>query len=256
MTLSGSFLALAGSVTGRDHRRAERDGQDGHAIVASADVVAAIVTDGCSSGRASEIGARVGAAWLGALVEQRFAGVGDETDARAAVSDVTDALLLRLELLARSFDPAGELRVAAVDHALLFGFLVAVVTPRTAIVFGVGDGIVVANGVVTSIDPGPENAPPYLAYRLVGGARDRMAPRIHLVAPTAEIDALTVATDGLAPLVAAAAATGPDASLAALVADPRYVTNPSLLRKRLIVLSDRATFSDDATVAVVRRRPA
>lgn len=253
MTLSGNFVALAGGVTGRDHRRAERDGQDGHAVVATDDVVAAVVTDGCSSGRSSEIGARLGAAWIATLVEQRFRGRGRHEggpgdDARAAAAEVADDLLARLEVLARSLDPAGEVSRARVGEALLFGFLAAVVTPAITIVFGIGDGIVLVDGALTVLDPGPENAPPYVAYGLLGTrmtttTRTRM--RVHFVGPTAGVRLVTVATDGLVPLGDA---------LATLAADPRYERNPSLLRKRLVVLSDRGTFSDDATVAVVRRR--
>lgn len=254
MTLSGSFLAVSGSVTGRDHRRAERDGQDGHAVVISDDVVAGIVTDGCSSGRASEIGARVGAAWLAALVAQTFHGVDEAAAARAASATVCRTLLERLELLARSFDPAGHVSATRVDQSLLFGFLAAVVTPVTTIVFGIGDGIVVVDGRVTVIDPGPQNAPPYVAYGLLGAAGACIEPRIHFAGPTDGVLAISVATDGAAPLVDAVDASR--ASLVTIVADPRYARNPSLLRKRLIVLSDAGTFADDATIAIVRRRPA
>ena len=246
MTLSGSFLAVAGSVTGRDHRRAERNGQDGHAVVMTDDVVAAIVTDGCSSARTTEIGARIGAAWLAALVEQRFRGDG-ASDVRAAAAEVTRELIVRLGLLARSLDATGEIRAAHVDESLLFGFLAAVVTPAATIVFGIGDGIVLIDGRVTVLDPGPENAPPYPAYALVGGAGASLEPRVHFVGETTTTSVLAVATDGAAPLAGA--------PLAEIAADPRYARNPSLLRKRLVVLSDRGTFSDDATVAVVRRRP-
>jgi hypothetical protein len=183
---------------------------------------------------------------------------------------VSRTLLERLEVLARSFDPAGEIRAARVDAALLFGFLAAVVTSTTSIVFGIGDGIVVAGGSITMIDPGPENAPPYLAYALLGrgagtgaregegahahGARASVEPRIHFAGPTAAVEVIAVATDGAAPLVDGVEAT--PTSLAAIVGDPRYARNPSLLRKRLIVLSDAGTFADDATIAIVRRRPA
>jgi Protein phosphatase 2C len=257
MTLSRQFAAAAGSVTGREHRRAERDGQDGYALVVTEHVVAAIVTDGCSSGRNSEIGARIGAGWLAALVEQRFrvlarspaqpgdGGVGARAAAREAADAVVQELLVRLEILARSLDSGGHLRAGRIDEALLFGFLAAVVTPRTTVVFGVGDGIVVVDGEVTAIDPGPDNAPPYLAYGLLEGAATGSVPRVHFVRPTAEIDVVAVATDGLAPVVP---------TLATLASDPRYAGNPSLLRKRLVVLSDCGTFSDDATMAVVRRR--
>ena len=240
MTLSEAFVAAAGSVTGRDHRRAERDGQDGHAIVVTDDVVAVVVTDGCSSGRASEIGARVGAAWLATLIEQKFRLPG----VKRAVGEVVRELLGRLEVLARSLDASGEVKAARVDEALLFGFLAVVVTAETTIVFGIGDGIVLAGGELTVLDPGPENAPPYAAYGLLGA---RLEPRVHFEGPTSQVDLVAVATDGLIPLGGA---------LAELAADARYARNPSLLRKRLVVLSDRGTFSDDATVAVIRRRSA
>ncbi len=246
MTLSGRFTAAAGSVTGREHRRAERDGQDGHALVTTPNVVAAIVTDGCSSGARSEIGARLGAGWLAALVEQRFADVRDAEHAVAIASAVTGELLARLGLVARSLDAAGDVVAARIDESLLFGFLAAVVTPEVTLVFGVGDGIVVVDGAVTSIDPGPDNAPPYVAYGLLDAAHAKAAPVLHFVGPTADVEVVAVATDGLAPIVP---------TLASLASDPKYATNPSLLRKRLVVLSDGGAFSDDATVAVVRRRP-
>jgi hypothetical protein len=240
MTLSEAFVAAAGSVTGRDHRRAERDGQDGHAVVVTDDLVAVVVTDGCSSGRSSEIGARVGAAWLAALVEQHFRA--SSGNVRAAASEVVRQLLLRLELLARSLDPRGHVSAARVDEALLFGFLAVVVTAETTVVFGIGDGIVLADGALTVLDPGPKNAPPYVAYGLLGA---RIEPEVHFVGRTADLDVVAIATDGLIPL---------GDSLAEVAGDPRYAKNPSLLRKRLVVLSDRGTFSDDATLAVVRRR--
>lgn len=248
MTFSGSFVTAAGGVTGRAHRRAERDGQDGYAVVHTDGVAAAIVTDGCSSGPWSEIGARVGAAWIAALVADRFAALSAAPDAKAAAEDVTVRLVERLELLARSFDARGVIDPARVGEALLFGFLAAVATPESAIVFGVGDGIVVVDRTVCVIDAGPENAPPYPAYALFGAP---IAPRIHFMGGARDVHLLGVATDGATPLVHAEA---PDGGLLAIAADERYIENPSLLRKRLVVLSDAGAFSDDATLAVLRRR--
>ncbi len=239
----------AGSVTGRDHRRAERDGQDGHAIVVSDELLAIVVTDGCSSGRTSEIGARIGAAWLATLIEQHFrsgAAAPASAAACAAVARVADGLLARLEVLARSLDSLGNVEAARVEEALLFTFLAVVVTPETTIAFGIGDGILLANGAMTVLDPGPRNAPPYVAYGLVGAV---VEPRVHFTCPTAALEVVAIATDGLLPVGSANALTE-------LAGDPRYAKNPSLLRKRLVVLSDRGTFSDDATLAVIRRRSA
>jgi hypothetical protein len=244
------WATAAGSVTGRDHKRAERDGQDGFALVAMPTAAAAIVTDGCSSGRASEVGARLGAAWIAALLEEHLAGgVPDEAAARSVAGRVVTGLVARIEQTARGLDHDGRIATRSIADLFLFGFLAGVVTEDTAFVFGVGDGVAWIDGAHTIIDPGPENAPVYPAYALLGA---RIEPRILFVAPAAGVDTIAVATDGLAPLFDGNA----EPSFGAIVSDPRYLTNPSLLRKRLVVLSDRGAFSDDATIALVMRRKA
>jgi hypothetical protein len=176
MTLSEGFVLAAGSVTGRDHRRAQRDGQDGFALRAStkADVVAAVVTDGCSSGRTSEVGARLGAAWIAGLIEQRFALVADEDAARVAAQRVVEGLVERLRDLAASLGADAQI----VGEMLLFGFLAIAITKEVTIVFGVGDGAAAIDGAVTVIDPGPDNAPAYAAYALLG---THIEPRVLFV---------------------------------------------------------------------------
>src|SRR5256885_1414853 len=142
MTLSG-FMTMAGSVTGREHRRALRDGQDGFAIVARPRLTAAIVTDGCSSGKMSEVGARLGAAWLAGLVgssfractrgaacanEQRACSENGQRrmlDLETIAQEVTGQLIARIDATARSISP--DLDPTIVGEMLLFGFLAAVV---------------------------------------------------------------------------------------------------------------------------------
>lgn len=235
MTLSEGLVLAAGSVTGGDHRRAERDGQDGFAVLVSAkaDVVAAVVTDGCSSGRTSEVGARLGAAWIATLIEQRFSGVKDEDGARIAAKRVVDALVERLRDLSATLGSNAHV----VGEMLLFGFLASVITENVAVVFGVGDGVASVDGVVTVIDPGPDNAPTYAAYALLGTA---IEPRVLFAG---KADCIAVATDGV------------DAkTLGELASDPRLDKNASLLKKRMNVLAAEGRFHDDATVAVIRRR--
>ena len=235
MTLSDGLVLAAGSVTGRDHRRAQRDGQDGFAVVAKPNVVAAVVTDGCSSGRTSEVGARLGAAWIATLIEERFAGVSDEDAARIAAQRVVDDLVRRLGDLSATLGSSAQV----VGEMLLFGFLAGVVTDAIAIVFGVGDGLARIDGNVTVIDPGPDNAPTYAAYALLGA---RIEPRVLFIGAA---ECIAIATDGV------------DATtLGELAADPRLEKNASLLRKRMNVLAEEGRFDDDATVAVIKKRRA
>jgi hypothetical protein len=249
MTLSRerpAFRVAIGGVSGRDHRRAHRDGQDGYAMVQATDLTAAIVTDGCSSGRSSEVGARLGAFWLAALIARTFALHAHE--AEEAAHEVTSGLVLQLRATAGAFAAGDAIDPSVVHDLWLFGFLAAVVTREHAIVFGVGDGLVWIDGQATVIDPGPDNAPTYPAYALLGAS---IAPRILHLGPAADIAAIAVATDGAAELLE----PGSDPSFDTLVGDARLLENPSLLRKRLVALSDRGRFWDDATVGIVRRSP-
>jgi hypothetical protein len=241
MTLS-SFAVTAGSVTGRDHLRVRRDGQDGFATVANDEVTAAIVTDGCSSGRASEVGARLGAVWLAELCARGFVGQAPDTFARS----VTGALIERLRHVVCSFADDKSVDPRVVGDMFLFGFIAAVVTHEHAIVFGVGDGVVWVDGRTTVIDPGPDNAPTYAAYALLGA---EIAPNILHLGRADDVESIAVATDGAAELLA----RGSTSSFEEVVGERRLFENPSLLRKRLLVLSDRGQLWDDATIGIVRR---
>lgn len=244
-------VAAAGAVPGREHLRVGRSAQDGHAVRTGPDLAVVVVTDGCSSGAASEVGARLFADVLVRLVAKHAPALRSESDAAAFAGAVTTDLVTTLEALAGALDhalpePARPSRAAQVERFFLFGFLAAVLTPDVAVVFGVGDGVVVTEDAVTVLDPGPDNAPPYPAYAVLGRARDAAA-RVHVARPAAGVRWLAVATDGLAEL--------PQGELVALASDARLAQNPSLLGKRLRVLSEGAgRFRDDATIAVLVRR--
>src|SRR4051794_29186626 len=61
---SDGFTVATGSVTGREHRRVQRNNQDGLAVRVEPERIVAAVCDGCSSGTSSEVGARLGAAFI------------------------------------------------------------------------------------------------------------------------------------------------------------------------------------------------
>jgi hypothetical protein len=238
MTNGTDFVAIAGGITGREHLRARRDGQDGFAVVNAPDVCAAVVTDGCSSGKVSEVGARLGAIWIAQRIGVVFPREPDPDRAAARVTaDLIEHLRAAVPRTGEAIDPS------IVAEMFLFGFLAAVVTPENAVVFGVGDGVVWIDGRTITIDPGPDNAPPYPAYALLGRP---IAPAILHRGSTSTTETIAIATDG-----AVEVAGDP---LDALVREPKLGQNPSLLRKRLLVLSDRGLLWDDTTLAIVRRR--
>lgn len=238
MSLRTSFAAAGGSVIGRDHAALGRNNQDAFALLAREDLAIAVVADGCSSGGSSEVGAKLGARWI-ARALSCSAPVMETPESLAC--GLGSALAVWLDTQLQGL--AGPARAAEIADLWLFTFLAAVVTPRHAVVLGIGDGLFAADAQVRALDAGPDNAPPYAAYALL---ERRLPPEVqlHLACAPEDIDALVVATDGLLPC--------PEA-LPRLAADPALLKNPFVAQRRLSVLSRERRLGDDCSVGVLRR---
>lgn len=250
----------AATVIGADHRRADRPCQDAFAVRRAGDAVVVVVCDGCGGAPHSELGARLGANLLATALVARL-GRGAPDDAawwRAACDDVIAAL--------GGLVPALGAPPAAIHDHLLFTVLATVVTPDTAAVLAIGDGVIVLDDDVRVRH---DDAPAYLAYELLGAE----VPRELVVAPGAA--SIVIASDGAAALLPRAGELlpgdrGPLLDLARVAADERLFANPDALRRRLAVASQDTTevepasgrvvrrgglLTDDTTVVVIRRRP-
>jgi len=236
------FTASSGSIVGRDHARAHRAPQDACMIHVCSEGVALAVADGCSSGRATEVGAALAATWIA-----RNAFAAAHASPAERVAHLERGLLAYLRAVATALSPSDATWPATVHDFFLCSLLGAVVTASDTVVFGAGDGLYAIDGATTVLDPGPDNAPDYLAYALV----DRPSSlRIHAVVPTASLTSLVLATDGAIPLTTCG-------ELDAMARDPRYAKNASLLRKRLVVLGAiEKRLHDDTAIALLARRGA
>jgi len=227
------WQVVAASVSGRDHRRIDRPCQDAFAIRRAGLVTVAVVSDGCGSGAHSELGARLGANVLATALAASLAA-GASVHDPAPWDAACDAVLARLADLAPVL--GAELGDAIREH-LLFTLVAAAVTPDGAAILAIGDGVVIVDGVVQVLDAGPDNAPPYLAYELLGRAPERL----RIAAPGAR--ELVLATDGAVPIVG---------DLAAL--DDRTFANRDMLRRRLAIAGRvPGLLLDDTTVVAIRQ---
>lgn len=268
-----AFEVAGGSVVGRAHRRTGRGNQDALVWNRAGDVLVAVVTDGCGSGRHSEVGAVAGARMLAAaLVRQIEAEAGLESvplamsaakrpsawaaeagpgavngqGARPPSRDHWPALWARarqdvlghLRALATSM---GDDLAAVIAEHLLFTAVVAVVTPGFTAVFSIGDGVVAINGNVRVMGPFPGNQPPYLAYELLdAGALQPVV--VHALCPTDEIDSILLGTDGVVELLAHGTARMPDrsdagAGLEQFWTEDHYFRNADAVRRSLWLMS-------------------
>lgn len=209
---------------GRDHLRVGRNNQDGH--YASSSVV--VVTDGCSSQPNSEVGAQLGARFLGEWLETQTS-LDAETPQRAM-----NALCTWMLESAKAL--GGDLR-ATLERYFLFTVLAAVRQGRRVLVFGMGDGGLVIDDNVIRLDSGPDNAPNYCAYRLFERPSD---PELHFFGEDARVALMTDGLNTLDPV-----------RLRVLVNPEGLSRNPLTLQRRLNVLAETERFTDDATLAVL-----
>jgi hypothetical protein len=245
-----TIKSAAATVIGARHQRAGRNGQDAaYVSVGGAVAIAvAVVCDGCSSGKSSELGARLGAALYARAIESRLLRGEPVTSAatwEAARADVVGVLASLLERL------PGD-RVDAIREQLLFTIVAAAITPDGAVVWALGDGAYWHGGVTHVLGPFADNAPPYLAYDLLGEGADAT----FVVA--GDVDCVVIATDGADDL---------PSGLAPFAAE-RYVAHPDALRRQLALLArgdehidwiesrvvrTPAVLQDDCAIAILRR---
>lgn len=276
-----AFEIAGGSIPGRDHLGRGsvvrgRNNQDafGWRRLAGGAALAAIVCDGCSTGRCSEVGAQLGIRLALRSLERRLAAQPEHLaldEARAGLprllAGLRDDLLDDLAGLADALggDPAETAR-----DLLLFTVLGVLVTRSVAAVFSVGDGVWALDGVVRRIGPFPGNAPPYLGHALLGAGSAAPGFVVEALGPADEVRSILIATDGAADLAAAAAERVPGRDqlvgpLSQFWDDDRYLRNPDAIRRRLALLNAQAParggsgwrgglLPDDTTLVVLRRR--
>lgn len=239
------------SVIGSGHRRQGRGGQDAWAGLALKGTPGSVVAvaDGCSAGKANEIGAGVGARAAVVATARRIArGVGLEDLPEVVIADVVEEVGRLARALALDVDEATR----SIEESLLFTLHVGVVLEGRCVAFGVGDGVVCVDERVIVVDQGA--APDYPAYALFSGLA---APRLltHYAGPAPR--ALALCTDGARELAARAHEVVGDGmpvgGVARLMMDERMLRNPSLAQKRLQSWVDVTGGPvDDCTVVVVR----
>lgn len=248
------YAVATASHPGREHRRLLGNNQDALALRTSEEALVVVVTDGCSMGRRSEVGATLGAQFIaGWLLEHGRAETPE--DARQIGARLGLAIDAFLTQLLSSLGEAGDrrARLTLIAELFLFTFLAARVDAERTLLFGLGDGYFRVGEAATTLAAGAGNAPPYAAYRLLdpGELEGAALPReveLHAFQPTPTALPLIVATDGAAEIAA---------ELPVWLADPVLPKNPHQLGRHLRQSANqRHGLADDTTLAIVLPRGA
>ena len=200
---------------------------------AVADAAAIVVCDGCSGGASSEVGARFGASLIARMLGERLASGASPTE-EAMWKELRGDVARAIASVAAQLP--GD---ALIDH-FLFTIVAAAATRDAAAVWAIGDGAYAFDGDVRVLGPFADNAPPYLAYDLLGEPA-----RAHFDPAPRHCRAIAIGTDGAHEL---------DGALARFTA-PRFVTHPDAIRREL-ALAARAADHIDWEARRVARAPA
>ena len=265
--MHAGFRIAGGSVPGRDHLGrgrllVGRNNQDAAGWWGTPQVLVALVADGCGAGVHSEVGAHLCVRLLLASLRRQLdplpAALATDGEAITALPATVHAeVLAQLGQLATQM---GERPDQTIRELLLCTLLGALITPAQTVIFAIGDGVYILNGQVTRIGPFAGNAPPYLAYALLDGAAcpPELADaarqfQILTAVPTAQVETLLLATDGLLDVIARAGEplpgkTEPLGPVAQFWEDARYLDNPDAIRRRLALANSQALRPDGRVV--------
>lgn len=286
MGIIDTFEIASGYTMGRDHRmRLAKNNQDGYCVIRSTGMIAAVVTDGCSSGNFSEFGAVLGAQIVANATSRNVSrAIGLHPDWERLVNPALwertrQDVLAQLRTLALTLCPDGSLTDFVVDY-LLFTVVGIVITPLQSVFFGIGDGMVVVNGDKIVLEPSEGNEPAYLGYNLLDPSQikhtqEQLRFQLLRVVPTEEVQHFLVATDGAESLLEVDERLIPGRTvkvgpISQLWTTDRFFTNPFALSQFLLLINtdsqkidwekravtkNAGLLFDDTTIVVGRRKP-
>lgn len=272
------FEIIHGTVTGRDHRIAGKNNQDAYFIKQELGLMIVLVADGCSEGRHSEVGAKLGIRIIG----QEIARLWRAASARGVVINAEGLLdtarinvLTYLRILTLAL--GDNFNRAVVDY-LLFTVIGIIVTNEEAICFGLGDGYAEINSELIDMPCYENNEPSYLGYDLID-RKSLIRPKdasllIFKRLPADKLQSAIIGTDGLIDLVNIAKRNlpGKDEEIGPIsqFLKDKYFLNPDMLRRRLTLINrdvmrstagsadnmarENGLLPDDTTMIILRRK--
>lgn len=171
------------SVIGYTHHSLYYNNQDACAFYQDRDLIIGVVADGCGSCGSSEVGARLGVDFTINFCRKTCGSKPFDGGA------FHDAAIDYLQGIVNNQHTREKIEF--IDEHLLFTLVGFVATPETTTVFHSGDGFYMINGEETMLDE--NNRPAYLGKELYGYKAAIKTKSL----PTADVNQLLVATDGI-----------------------------------------------------------
>jgi hypothetical protein len=267
--VKNQFEIAAGSVIGRYHLRIGKNNQDSYYILNNyeKEITIAVVCDGCGSCLHSEVGAKIGANLVVNVINATW---NNQSLDDQFWQEVHQNIIEKLRNIITNFN---DDLLLLVSNYFLFTIVGAIITPSETVTFAIGDGIIAVNDEIITIDEFPDNAPPYLAYKLFNPNSQKYDFQIYHRLPTAEVNSILIGTDGVKDLInneqqRLPGKTEQVGNLSQFWQEDRYFKNSDMIRRRLSLINQEITkpnwenhclekipglLSDDTTLIAMRR---
>lgn len=250
------FYVTCGSIQGSSHRIRYKNNQDALYIRQKNDTLCAVVCDGCSGSKHSEIGAGLISRYIVNECLKLFNPISGKMTLSACEKSLADLGCNTLCFISGIVEELGINLEIAIQDMFLFTVLGVVMDNDNTFIFNAGDGSYVINDTLYRIEQ--ENKPQYISYGLIQGFNP--APfHIQALIETQKIDNLMLSSDGLDYLLRNSEKLLRDGKVCGgyeqFLNDERYINNLSLLQKRLVVLGGlNSVLKDDTSIILIRRR--
>ncbi len=281
------FEITSGTILGKEHRWDGKNNQDGFCHYFGEEMLIAVVCDGCSGSKDSEVGAKIGARVVTNAILDTINFITEEDPHSSSFSPhksseikhlwfwhiVRNNILEKLKLF------SNYIGYSKLNDFFLFTIVGSLLFRDTAVFFSFGDGVIAVNQEIQTIGPFPDNEPPYIAYGLTKNSfaekyPDLMQFQIHKTLLTKEVQSFLIGTDGVSDLINSANKKIPGKNelvgpLSQFWEKDDYFENPVILQRKLNLINreivkmneqtqslerENGHLKDDTTIIVGRRK--
>ncbi len=254
--ITDKFYVTSGSIIGSAHRTRYKNNQDALYMRQKSDTLCAVVCDGCSQSKRSEIGAGLVSRYIVNQCLNLFSPKLNDITLSECENNLRALKERTLLFIADTIEDIGYELNIGIQEMFLFTVLCIVMNNSYTLIFNAGDGSYVINDVFHRIEQ--ENKPQYITYGLIKGV-ESPSFQIQALMKTQEVNNLMLCSDGVDYLLQNPKRRLKDGKQCGgykqFLEDGRYNYNLSLLQKRLVVLGGiNGVLKDDTSIILIRRK--
>ncbi len=248
------FIITSGSIIGSHHRNIYKNNQDAISITQTEKGIVAIISDGCGSGKHSEVGAKLVSVFMSNYSLKLLEKI-NESDNKSIKKIFENFNIQIINFIKSIVNQIGD--NLFVREFMLFTTMGVIITEKKTILFTLGDGVYILNNKVTILDN--NNAPDYIGYNLIENSNNPSLI-IQETIQTEDVNNIMLCSDGVSDILRNSTVILKDGysvgGLNQFILDEIYIKNTLSLQKRLTFIGGfNNILRDDTSIILIKRKP-